>query len=107
MEKFTYIVLFVTTADAAEAQLISRTLLKQRKAACVNIIPQVNSLFWWKGNIDSAQENLLVVKTKTSLLPEIISLVKKVHSYTIPEIIALPIIDGSQDYLEWIEENVS
>ena len=106
MEEFTYIVLFITAANAEEAQQISRVLLEQKKAACVNIIPKVKSLFWWEGKIDSEQENLLIVKTKASLLPEIINLVKQVHSYTVPEIIALPIVDGNQDYLDWIEKSV-
>ena len=106
MEEFTYIVLFITAANAEEAQQISRVLLEQKKAACVNIVPKVKSLFWWEGKIDSEQENLLIVKTKASLLPEIISLVKQVHSYTVPEIIALPIVGGNQDYLDWIEKSV-
>ena len=106
MEK-SYIVLFITTANAGEAQQISRVLLGQRKAACVNIIPKVDSLFWWEDRLDSAQESLLIVKTKASLLSEIIKLVKKMHSYTVPEIIALPIVGGNQDYLEWIEKSVS
>ncbi|MBA7626227.1 Divalent-cation tolerance protein CutA [subsurface metagenome] len=106
MEEFTYIVLFITAANDEEAQQISRVLLEQKKAACVNIIPKVKSLFWWEGKIDSEQENLLIVKTKASLLPEIIKLVKQVHSYTVPEIIALPIVGGNQDYLDWIEKSV-
>lgn len=106
MEK-SYLVLFITTASTGEAQQISRVLLEQRKAACVNIISNVESLFWWEDKLDSARENLLIVKTKASLLPEIINLVKKVHSYDVPEIIALPIVGGNQDYLEWIEKNVA
>ncbi len=107
MEEFAYTVLFITTANTREAQRISRMLLNQKKAACVNIVPKVSSLFWWQDKLDSAQESLLIVKTKSSLLPEIISLVKGMHSYQVPEIIALPIVGGSQDYLQWIEENVS
>jgi len=102
-----YTVLFITAASAGEAQQISQVLLEQRKAACVNIIANVDSLFRWEDKLDSAQENLLIVKTKASLLPEIINLVKKVHSYEVPEIIALPIIGGNQDYLEWIEKSLS
>lgn len=63
-------------------------------------MPGVSSLFWWQDKLDSAQESLLIVKTKASLLPEIISLVKGIHSYDIPEIIALPVVGGNQDYLE-------
>ncbi len=106
MEEPTYIVIFITTADDEEAQLISRVLLEQRKAACVNIVPGVNSLFWWQGSIDSARESLLVVKTKASLLDEIVAIVREIHSYDVPEIIALPIVGGNQDYLEWIEKEV-
>jgi len=107
MEESAYIVVFITAADAREARQISRLLLERRKAACVNIVPRVDSLFWWENKLDSAQESLLIVKTKTSLLPEIINLVKGVHSNTVPEIIALPIIGGNQEYLQWIDNNVS
>ena len=96
------VVLFITTATAKEAERISRKLLEQRKAACVNIVPGISSLFWWHDKLDSGQENLLIVKTKTSLLNEIVSLVNEIHSYDIPEIIALPIVGGNQDYLKWI-----
>jgi len=101
-----HIVLFITTADEEEARLISRVLLEQRKVACVNIIPGVSSLFWWQGNIGSAQESLLVVKTKATLVDDIVQLVKQLHSNDVPEIIALPIVGGNQDYLEWIDEVV-
>ena len=106
MEEFTYIVLFITTATAEEAQQISKVLVNQRKAACVNIVPKVSSLFWWQDKLDSAQESLLIVKTKASQLNEIVRLVKELHSYDIPEIIALPIVGGNQDYLEWIGKEV-
>jgi len=106
MEASPYIVLLITTATAEEAQRISRVLLEQKKVACVNILPRVNSLFWWQGKLDSAEESLLIVKTKASQLSEIVPLVKELHSYDIPELIALPIIGGNQDYLEWIEKEV-
>ena len=73
-KKAEHIVVFITAADEEEASLISRVLLKQRKAACINIVPGISSLFWWQGRIDSAQESLLVVKTKASLLDEITQL---------------------------------
>ena len=107
MEKSTYIVLFITAATGEEAQQISRTLLERKKAACINIIPEVNSRFWWEGKLDAGRESLLIVKTKASLLPEIIDLVKEVHSNIVPEIIALPIIGGNQDYLDWIDKEVA
>ena len=107
MEESNYIVLFMTTGTGEEAQGIAELLLNQRKVACVNIVPRVDSCFWWEDKLDSAQENLLIAKTKASLLPEIVTLVKKMHSYEVPEIIALPIVGGNQDYLDWIEKSVA
>jgi periplasmic divalent cation tolerance protein len=66
----------------------------------------VDSSFWWQGKLDSAQESLLIIKTGASLISEIIELVKSVHSYEVPEIIALPIIGGNEDYLKWIDDEV-
>ncbi len=106
MEQRNYIVVFITVKDSEEAQKIANSLLKRRQAACVNIVPEVNSHFWWKDKLDSTQESLLIVKTKESLLPELMKSVKKIHSYSIPEIIALPIVGGSQDYLDWIDSEV-
>jgi len=106
MEESVYLVLFITTPTADEAQRIAEALLTQRKAACVNIVPRVSSHFWWQDRLDSAQESLLIVKTKASLLNEIVTLVRQAHSYDIPEIIALPIVGGNQDYLEWINKEV-
>jgi periplasmic divalent cation tolerance protein len=80
--------------------------LEHRKAACVNIVPGINSLFWWQGAIDSAQESLLVVKTRVALVDDIIRLVKEIHSNDVPEIIALPITCGNKDYLEWVAREV-
>ncbi len=96
----------ITTDTEEEAHHIAELLVNQRKAACVNIVPRVDSLFRWHGNLDSAQESLLIVKSKASLLPEIVSLVKGVHTYEVPEIIALPIISGNEDYLKWIDSEV-
>ena len=102
-----YIVVFITTNNTGEAQRIAGLLLEQRQAACVNIIPKVDSSFWWEGKLDSAQESLLIIKTRASLLPDIIDLVKGVHSNTVPEIIALPVVGGNQDYLDWIDKEVA
>jgi len=101
-EEFTDIVLFITTADAEEARRIADVLVKKRKAACVNIVPGVSSLFWWQGKVEKTDESLLMVKSRASLLNQIVKLVKQHHSYDVPEIIALPIIGGNPDYLEWI-----
>ena len=98
------IVVFVTASTEQEAENIARLLVEQRKVACVNIVPRVRSLFWWQGKLDSAQETLLVAKTRASLLPQVIDVVEKAHSYDVPEIVALPIIGGNEDYLRWIAD---
>ena len=99
MEKPGEVVVFITASTTEEAQLLSMMLLEQRKAACINIVPKVDSLFWWQDELDSAQESLLIIKTTASLLPEVVELVKAAHSYEVPEIIAMPIIGGNEEYL--------
>ena len=103
MNKTDSIIVLITAGSEEEAHKIGESLIEGKKAACVNILPGVDSLFWWEGKIDSARENLLLVKTKVSLFPEIVELVKRTHSYEVPEIIALPIIAGSEDYLKWLD----
>lgn len=100
-------VVLVTVPSREEAEKITSALLEVRLAACVNIVPGVTSHFWWQNRIDSAEELLLVIKTRLSAVPALIETVKKNHSYTVPEIIALPIIGGSEDYLGWIEKEVN
>jgi len=73
----------ITTSSEQEARNIAQLLVSERKAACVNIIPAVESLFWWKGKLESARESLLVVKTRASLFPQIVEMVKRVHSYEV------------------------
>ncbi len=101
-----YIVVLITADDAGEGRRIARALVEQKKAACVNIVPGVESIFWWAGKPDEARESLLVVKTKASMLPEVTKLVKEMHSNEVPEIISLPITGGNEDYLNWIGESV-
>jgi len=103
MEQQSKIVILITTSSEGEARKLADLLLSERKAACVNIVPKVESLFWWQGKIESAQENLLVVKTNAAKLKEITDLIKKVHTYEVPEIIALPIIGGNEDYIKWLD----
>ena len=103
MKKTDRIIVLITAGSEEEAHNIAESLIKGKKAACVNIVPAVDSLFWWEDKIESARESLLLVKTKASLFPEIVELVKRTHSYEVPEIIALPIIAGSEDYLRWLD----
>ena len=100
-----FIVVFVTVKDRTEAKKLTKALLGKKLAACVNIIPKVESAYWWKGKIEKADELLLIIKTRKSLLNKLIIEVKKNHSYTVPEIISLPITGGNKDYLNWIGES--
>lgn len=106
MEPYSAIVILITAGTGEEARNIAEALLRRRKAACVSIVPRVDSLFWWQGQLDTAAESLLVVKTTASALDEVIKCVKEVHSYQVPEIIALPIVGGNKDYLEWMASEV-
>ena len=99
-----YIVVLITCPDTKEAEKISNILLKDRLAACVNIVPDLKSHFWWAGRLHNAEEVLLIVKTKEKLLKEVVGIVKKHHQYENPEVIALPIIGGSKEYTRWIDE---
>jgi periplasmic divalent cation tolerance protein len=101
-----YAVVLVTAKDSAEAQKIANALLEKKLIACANLISGVQSLFWWEGKIDQAQEVLLVLKTKVSQVSEITKNVKALHSYDVPEVIALPIVAGNEDYLKWIKDSV-
>jgi periplasmic divalent cation tolerance protein len=99
-----YLVVFITCPDENDGKRIANLLLKERLAACVNIIPNLKSSFWWSGKIHESKEALLVVKTKKRVLRKLIRIVKDSHQYENPEIIALPIIGGSKDYTGWIED---
>ena len=100
----TYIVVMITTSSGEEAERIARDLLDKSLAACVNIVSGVKSLFWWEGKIQEAGEHLLLIKTRLDKMEKIIKSVKQIHSYAVPEIIALPIIAGNKSYLEWINQ---
>mgnify|MGYP005655223361 CR=1 FL=1 len=102
MVELSYVVVLITAGSREEAHRIADTLVSHRKAACVNVVPGVDSLYWWQGRVQTGEESLLVVKTRGELFPGIVDLVKKVHSYEVPEVIALPVIDGNTDYLAWI-----
>ena len=102
----TYVVVLITTPSREEAERIARDLLSKKLAACVNMVSDVKSLFWWEEKIDEANESLLVIKTRLDQMKELIESVKQIHSYTVPEIIALPIITGNTRYLEWINQTI-
>jgi periplasmic divalent cation tolerance protein len=102
------IVIFVTCGSAAEGRKLARALVESRLAACVNILKApVESIYRWKGSVDSAKEYLLVVKSTRRRFAALQAEIKRLHSYDVPEIVALPIDAGSPDYLAWLAESVS
>jgi periplasmic divalent cation tolerance protein len=101
------IVVLVTCSSAKEARKIARALVEQRLAACVNVLrAPVQSVYRWKGKVESAKELLLVIKTTRKRFAALQRAVRVLHSYDVPEIIALPIADGSRDYLAWLSNSV-
>jgi periplasmic divalent cation tolerance protein len=100
------IVVLVTAGNLRESRKIARNLIESRLAACVNITTQVESVYRWQGKISKSREYLLIIKTTRNRFDELRSKVAQTHSYTTPEIISLPIIGGSPDYLQWLGRSV-
>jgi len=98
-----YIVVLITTSNKEEAVKIVRSLLKERLIACANIVGPVSSLFWWQEKIDEANEFLVFMKSHKNHFGKLSERVMEIHSYEVPEIIALPIILGSPPYLDWLK----
>lgn len=101
-----WIIVLVTASNKDEARKIAKTLVEKRLATCVNIVEKVDSMYWWKSKVEEATESLLVIKTKQHLFKELIHVIKENHSYSVPEIIAIPILMGSSEYMKWFDENV-
>ena len=97
------IIALTTCGSHEEAERIARALVNARLAACVNIVPGVRSIYLWRGQVEDAPELLLVMKTRRALLAELEKVVRAVHSYETPELIALAIVDGLGEYLSWID----
>jgi periplasmic divalent cation tolerance protein len=99
------IVVLITCGSEEEAAKIANSLVEERLAACVNIISPVRSTYRWEGKIWDEREWMLIIKTQKRRFEELEKKVKSLHSYSVPEIIALPIVEGSASYLKWLEEN--
>jgi periplasmic divalent cation tolerance protein len=106
MPEAEHLVALVTAGSEQEARLIAQTLVKRMLAACVNIVPGVTSVYHWQAEVHEDQEWLLVVKTRRDVLEELIQQVQRLHSYDLPEIIALPLVGGSEDYIRWLDRGV-
>lgn len=100
--KTSALIVYVTTATRKEADKIAQAIVEKRLAACVSILPEVYSRYWWKGRLEYDRELLLMVKTTTRRYKALEKLVRSIHSYEAPEILALPVAAGNPDYLKWL-----
>lgn len=98
----TNVLVFMTTASKREAEKIAKALLNRRLIACANISGPIASHFWWKGKIEKAEEFLVLMKSNQRLFDKLAKAVKEMHSYDVPEILAVSIAEGFQPYLEWL-----
>jgi periplasmic divalent cation tolerance protein len=95
---------YITAGGLEEARRIARELVESRLAACVNIIDGMNSFYWWEGKIQDDRETVLIAKTKAALVSSLFEKVKSLHSYTVPCIVSLPIVEGYAPFLQWVNE---
>ncbi|MCS7197863.1 MAG: divalent-cation tolerance protein CutA [Candidatus Bipolaricaulota bacterium] len=101
-----YVQVITTTASQKEAERIARVLLEKRLVACVQIIGPIASLYWWQQKIERSEEWLCLAKTKSKLFAQVEETIKSLHSYEVPEILAVPIVKGSSSYLQWLSEQL-
>ncbi len=97
-----YAVILTTVDSQDAAERIADEVLKNRLAACVQVIGPIRSKYWWKGSIESSEEYLILIKSRKNLYKEVEDLIREIHPYEIPEIIALPVEEGLEDYLKWM-----
>jgi periplasmic divalent cation tolerance protein len=99
-------VVLTTSGSPDEARKLAHALVERRLAACVNIIPRISSVYRWQGKVEEAEEFLLLIKTTEAAFEQVRQTIRELHSYELPECIALPVEDGSLEYLKWIEDSV-
>ena len=102
-----FVTVYITAKDLEEARKIGETLIRERLLGCVNIIPKIESIYWWKGNVEKENEAVIIGKTRKSLINKTIARIKEIHSYDVPCVTILPIISGNNDYFEWLEKETS
>ena len=96
-----------TAGSAEEARKIANHLVENRLAACVNVIPKIESVYRWQGKVESSAEWLLLIKTTVERFPNVCDAIRELHSYDLPECIAIVVEDGSKEYLDWIADSVA
>jgi periplasmic divalent cation tolerance protein len=99
-------IIFTTAGSREEARKIANALVERKLAACVNIVPQIESIYRWEGKVESAEEWLLIIKTNFSAFDRVRDTIKELHSYDLPECVSISVDDGSAEYLKWIGEEV-
>ena len=97
-----YIIVLMTASNQEEAKKIVITLLEERLIACANIMDSISSFFWWQGKIETEKEALVIMKSRESLFNKLSQRVVDLHSYEVPEILAIPVVNGLESYLDWI-----
>ena len=100
------IVVLSTCGSEDEAERLARLLIERRLAACVSIVPRMRSVYRWNGAVESSDEWLLLIKSSRSLFEQLRGAIEGAHSYRVPEVLALPVIDGAADYLDWLQANL-
>jgi periplasmic divalent cation tolerance protein len=101
-----FIQVFTTTEKIGDAEIISKEVVEKRLAACAQVIGPIKSTYWWKEKVEQTEEWLCIMKSKRDLYAELEKAIKGIHPYEVPEIVAVPIVSGSQSYLEWLEQEV-
>ena len=102
-----FILVISTVPNEEEGKTIAEKIVAERLAACANLSPAVQSLYWWQGSISIDREYMLFIKTRNDLFPKLEQKIRELHSYEVPEIIGLPVCQGSQAYLDWIKEETT
>ena len=100
------VAVFITVANGSEARRLADVLVKEKKAACVQVVGKIRSVYRWQGRLERSFEHLLIAKTQRAQFPALLALVKKGHPYAVPEVVALPIVAANPAYLSWVTESL-
>lgn len=106
MMKERYVVVFITAESESEGKKLANGLVRERLVACVNLVPRIESYYWWKGQVETSSEVLLISKTQNKKVRSLVRWIKAHHSYSVPEVISLPILTGNPEYLKWIDSSL-
>ncbi|OGR93104.1 MAG: hypothetical protein A2992_08875 [Elusimicrobia bacterium RIFCSPLOWO2_01_FULL_59_12] len=100
------LIVFCTAASPEEARTLTEALVGEKLAACVSVVSQVHSTYWWRGRMERANESLLIIKTQSGKFTALARRIKELHAYSVPEILAVPVVKGNPDYLKWLKESL-